>query len=47
MKRREDNMFIDIALKAVVIQLVWAACVVACSKIVSGIVRTREESRHE
>lgn len=40
-------MFIDIALKAVAIQLVWAACVVVCSKIVSGVVNSREEHRHE
>ena len=40
-------MFVDIALKAIVIQLVWAACVVACSTIVSGIVNSREESKHE
>ena len=40
-------MFIDIALKAVAIQLIWAACVVVGSKIASGIVRRREANGHE
>lgn len=40
-------MFVDIALKAVAIQLIWAACVVVCSKIASGIMNSREENRHE